>query len=104
MVPLNEAQKAYFANLSIFDYASTVVLTAINITAAVLLFRLRRTAVPFFAATLVFTLGLTIRAVFRSNWLEALSLGGLVGASLGWLTALAVLLYATRLRRRGILR
>jgi len=34
IVPLNEAQKAYFANLSIFDRASTMVLGVTNIAAA----------------------------------------------------------------------
>lgn len=103
IVPLNEAQKAYFANLSIFDYASTMVLGVTNIAAAVLLFRLRRTAVPLFASALILNLALTTRAVLGSKWTQAIGANGLVGASLGLLTILAVLLYAMRLRQREIL-
>jgi hypothetical protein len=103
VVPLNEAQQTYFARLTIFDHATTVILIATNVTAAILLFRLRKTAVPLFAAAVALNLGLTIRAVFGSNWVEAIGHRGLAGY-LGWCIILAVLLYTVSLRSRGILR
>jgi len=30
MIPLNESQRTYFANLTIFDHATTAILAAIN--------------------------------------------------------------------------
>jgi hypothetical protein len=102
LVPLTEAQKTYFAHLSFFDHASTVILAAINIAAAILLFRLRRTAVPLFAAAFVLNLGLTIRAVFGSNWVEVIGHNGLAGY-LGFCIILAILLYTVSLSRRAIL-
>jgi hypothetical protein len=89
-VPLNEAQEAYFANFSIFDYISAATLGALNITAAVLFFRLRRIAIPLIAGALALNLALSVRAVFRSNWIEAMPPGGLLGACLAWFIALAV--------------
>jgi hypothetical protein len=100
-VELNPAEKAYFANLSIFDHASTVVLGAINMTAAILLFRLRKAAVLFFCIGFVLNLVLTVRAVFGSNWTEAM--GGSVNPFWALLAAFAIVLYAMRLAHRGIL-
>jgi hypothetical protein len=35
MIPLNESQRTYFANLTIFDHATTAILAAINIAAVI---------------------------------------------------------------------
>jgi hypothetical protein len=101
-VPLNEAQKAYFAHLTLFDHVTTAILLATNATAAILLFRLRETAVPLFAAAFLLNLGLTIRAIFGPYWIKAIGSGGLAGY-FGLVIGLAILLYTVSLRRRGIL-
>jgi hypothetical protein len=101
-VPLNEAQQTYFAHLTLFDHITTAILLATNAAAAIFLFRLRRTAVPMFAAAFLLNLGLTIRAVFGSNWIEAIGTHGLAGY-LGLCIVLAILLYVISLQRRGIL-
>jgi len=102
LVPLTEAQQAYIAHLNFFDYVITAIVTALNIAAPILLFRLSRTAVPLFAAAFVLNLGTVIRAVFGSNWTEAIGHHGM-GGYLGLFIAFAISLYAIRLRRRGIL-
>jgi hypothetical protein len=102
--PLDDAQKAYFAHVSIFDNASSVILAAINTIAAILLFRLRKTAVPWIAGAFALNLGLTLRAVFDPNWIKAIGAGGLAGDLSLFIIGLAIMLYAIGLRRRGILR
>jgi hypothetical protein len=102
-VPLNAAQRTYYANLGIFDHLATLALGTINLIASISLFRLRASAVPLFGVALVLNFALSIRAALTSNWLESLGRDGRVGASLGLIIALAVLLYALRLRHKGIL-
>jgi hypothetical protein len=83
MIPLNESQRTYFANLTIFDHATTAILAAINIAAVIFLFRLRKTAIPLMAVALALNSALTVRTVLNSNWTTAIGGPGLVGASAG---------------------
>jgi|GraSoiStandDraft_46_1057282.scaffolds.fasta_scaffold294120_1 hypothetical protein len=99
---MNSAQQAYFASLTIFDHLATILLAFINIVAAVLLFRLRRTAVVLFAAALTLNVILSARALLTSNWFNTFDETG-ASVLAGVITALAVLLYSIRLRRRAIL-
>ncbi len=96
-------QNTDYASPGAFDYAADIVIAGLSLAAAVSLFRLRRAAVPWFTSVLALGLVLYIRTIFMSNWIDAFDLGELAFASLGWLTTLSVLLYAMRLRRRGIL-
>jgi hypothetical protein len=103
-VPLNEAGKTYLAHRTLFDYASAAILFATNVTAAILLFRLRKTAVPLFAAAFALDLGLTIREIIGPYWVKAIGSAGLTGDICAQFTGLAIVLYTISLRRRGILR
>jgi hypothetical protein len=101
-VAMNSAQQAYFAQLTIFDHLATVLLVSINLVAAIMLFRLRRTAVALFAAALALNLILTLRAMLNSNQLDIFQQSG-AGVLAGLITALVVLLYSLRLLRRAVL-
>jgi hypothetical protein len=99
---MNSAQQAYFAHLTIFDHLATVFLVSINLVAAIMLFRLRRTAVALFAAALALNLILTLRAMLSSNQLDVFQQSG-AGVLAGLIIAAAVLLYSIRLLRKAIL-
>ncbi|MBI4526361.1 MAG: hypothetical protein HY695_21385 [Deltaproteobacteria bacterium] len=102
-IPMNAAQQEYFASLGVLDYISSIGVGLISIWAAVLLFRLRKSAAPAFGLALALNTGLTLVHLLTKNWAEALGGSGLVGAFLGWVTLGCVFLYTRRLRRRGLL-
>jgi len=99
-VPLDPGEKEYFQNLTIWDHLITAVAGATNLTAAILLIRLRKSAVPLFGLGLALNVGLTIRAAIRSNWLQLSGSGaGLVGLGLAFL----ILLYSMWLKQKEVL-
>ncbi len=103
VVPLNPAQQAYLANLGILDFVATVGLTLLSFTAAVFLFCLQRTAVDLFAIALAYNLAFSLIHLLTTHWAQAFGGSGIVGASFGWCIPVAVLLYARRLAREGVL-
>ncbi len=92
----------YFPQLEILAL-NAIFAGALNLIGAVLLFRLRKAAVLFFAVSFVFSTAASIPGVLRSNW-KAIDFANLSERAIGILVALAILLYAMRLRRRGALR
>ena len=92
---------SYFPNLGVLVIGALAG-GAINIIAAVLLFRMRRSAVVLFGISFVFSTAMTIRGLVGSNW-KAMDAANLGGTTIGWLIALAIFLYALKLRQRGIL-
>jgi len=97
VIPLNEAQEAYFRSLTIFDYVTTVVIAASNLVGAVLLFRLKREAFHFFLAAFMVSLALAGYQALAKNWIGAIGGPGLVGTVLGWGTSVAIIIYSKRL-------
>jgi hypothetical protein len=93
---------SYFPNLGVFAVGA-IAGAAVNVVAAVLLFRMRRSALLLFGLAFLFSTAMTIRGLVGSNW-KAVDAANLAGITIGWLIALAILLYAMRLRQRGILR
>jgi glucose dehydrogenase len=93
---------SYFPNRGLFVLGA-IAGGAVNIIAAVLLFRMRRSAVVLFGISFVFSTVMTIRGLVGSNW-KTMDAGSPAAITVGWLIALAIFLYALRLRQRGILR
>lgn len=91
----------YFANRTFFDNLMTVVAGVINILAVILLFRLRKTAVPLFGVGLALNVALRVRDVATTNWLQ---LPGSTTGLLGLGIASMVLLYSIWLKRTEALR
>jgi hypothetical protein len=91
---------SYFPSLGVIALASIFV-CALNVTGAILLFLLRKTAVLLFAIALVLSTAASVPELV--NW-RAIGFTNLGGAAIGLLISLAILLYAIRLRQRGILR
>ena len=96
--------KAYYEGLTIIDYGVTVIVTLLNLTGAILLFRLRSKAVGFLGAAVgISALSLFYR-LFTSESSEALATPGSSGMVIGFVVSVAVVVYAYWLHSRSILR
>ena len=104
LVPLDEAQKAYFDSMSAFDHIASVVLVAVSFSGAILLFRLKRLAFHFFVGAFGTGLLMTIWHAFSKGLFAAVGGGGLAGEVIGSATQIAICTYCWILIRRGILR
>ncbi len=90
------AAKARFEKFDLFYRLSAAFLLAMNTTAAIFLFRLRKRAVDFFVAAIALRAVIDVRLALLSK-LPA-------GYTETWVLVLMVLLYAMELRKRGVLR
>ena len=63
--PFSDAQKAQLATQTAFDHSMTVLIVVLNLIGAIQLFRLKKTAFPFFLST--FLLGLVVTAIRSSR-------------------------------------
>jgi hypothetical protein len=102
-VPTDPPTQAYFHNLGVFDHLSTIALGIITLTATISLFRLRRSAVALFTTALAFNVALTAFHAVAKGWTQASGGTGLIATSLAWLTLGAIIAYARRLAKRGVL-
>ena len=102
-IRVTEAQRTYFANLSALDFLATVGLAVLVLIAATSLFFLHRVAVRLFAIVLACNVGFTILHLLSSNFVEASGGRGVTGMIGAWIVLVAILLYAMRLSKRGIL-
>lgn len=102
-ITITPAQEAYFVSLSAVDRFFSAAIGVIGLTAAVCLFLLRRVAVVMFSVALALNVAFTAVHAMRTNWTEALGGAGLIGALIGWLILIAVIVYARGLVRRGVL-
>ena len=103
VIKVNAAQEAYFASLTGMDWFFSLAIAVIGFSGAVSLFQLRRIAVLLFSVALGLNLAFTAFQAMRTNWIEALGGAGLVGALIGWLVLLVVIMYARGLVKKGLL-
>ncbi len=101
--PATAAQQQYFAAMTAVDHVLTAFVVLLNVGAGVLLFRLKRQAPPIFTFAFAVGVATVVYQVITTNWLEAVGIFGLVGAAVGWVINSAVIAYAWRLRKRGVL-
>ena len=100
---LNSAQQAYFDSLTAVDYVVTITMGSANLLGAVLLFLLKKPAFYLFVGTFCAGILVAVWETITTNWVAAISPGGLVGAAIGWAISLAVCMYCWRLIQRGVL-
>jgi len=100
---LTPAQQQYFASLGPLDYLGNSLALLISAWAAIEFFLLRRAAVRAFVVALIMNLGLTAFHLLATNWREAAGGSGVATVMLSWIISAAVLLYARKLERDGIL-
>lgn len=96
------ATKAYQEHLTSFDRVAMATFGLVWEVAVVVLFFLRKYAVPLFALAICLHLALDISLATTTNWLVLLKKGIYVEAVF-YIIDLAILLYAIRLTRKGIL-
>lgn len=102
-IVLTPAMKTYYASLTPFDWVFTLAISVTGVSGAIAFFRLRKVAVSLFQLALVLNVTFTIFHLTRSNWIEATGPSGIVGLLLAWAIHIAVILYARRLAKRGVL-
>lgn len=103
-VLLPPAAREYYDRLGFLDYALTLGVTALNLWGIVLFFRLRAIAVNVFIAALGLALLINAYQFLFKGLAPALGGAGGFGMVLGLLLWGAILLYAYRLKTRGVLR
>lgn len=100
---MNAAQRAYFANLGILDYLSTILISLLTLTATVLLFRLRKTAVLFFGIALALNVASALLQAFTTNLAQVVGGSGFLFMFLAWIILGTVVVYARKLDQKGLL-
>lgn len=103
-ITVSQPQRAYFAGLTVLDYLATIITGLLNLSGAIALFLLRRLALYLFLGGFSAGLVLSVAQALTLDWVAALPSGGLIGAILGWLIAIGIILYAWRLARAGVLK
>jgi len=110
MYPVPEQQLAMFRNQSMASLLFGLALTTLSLTAATMLWLLRRRAFDLFLASFVLSLGSLAWQLVSGGPLAALmTQGALVlviavfSIIIGYGTTLAICVYAWRLRQRGVL-
>jgi hypothetical protein len=101
---ISDAQRDYFESQGFLDYALAIVNGVGNLTAAILLFMLRRAAFHTFAGMFVFGLFVLGYNVLFKNWVGAVGTSGVVGGLIGLGFSAAILFYVWHLFRKGVLR
>lgn len=104
LISFDPAMQTYFDSLSTFDYVQSLLAGAINLAGAISLFRLCKSAVWLFAVALGLNGFLTLSHMLTTNWMEAMAeTGGMGSLFLGWLIGLGIVVFALRLRQKGVL-
>lgn len=101
---LPEDQRQYLANLSATDYAISFLIASINLTAAILLFRLRKASFHFFMASLLLNVLVTIWHATTNGFYPAAGGAGIVGILASYAFRVAICFYVWRLVRNGTLK
>jgi len=101
-VKITAAQKAYYASL--YDWFAGLAIGFIGLGAVVALFLLRRIAVTLFSVALVLKITLSAVQILRTNFMETVSGAALWGDVFGYLILIAVIVYARKLAKNGVLR
>jgi hypothetical protein len=101
VISLQTTQKQYFDNLTSLDLFLTVLLGLCNLTGAVLIFLLRKSAFYVLAAALILNIFITIWHTISKGYAEAM--GGISWILIGLLIPLGICLYCWWLKTKGTL-
>ena len=102
-IPLTPEQQAYLARFSIFDRVIGYFDVGIILVGVTLLVAMRRAAVPVLALAFALNLFSTAVVWFKANPREIVSWVGLAVQAGGYVLLAAVVYYAWRLDKRGLL-
>jgi hypothetical protein len=91
------------SSLGPIDYVGNGLILVFSGWAIVELFLLRAAAIRALLFVLLMNFGLTAVNLLETNWLEAVGLSGMVTVGVSWAVLAAVLAYAWKLKRDGVL-
>lgn len=100
-IPLDAAQAGYVGSMAPLDFTATAIIGMCNILGAVSLFRLRKAALTFFAASLAINIALTIWHIIAKGFVAVV--GGALPIVLGFAPLLAIIAYTAHLARKRLL-
>ena len=104
IIQINETQQEYFRSQNMIDISLTMVTGLLNFSGAVMLFLLKRYAFHAFVSAFVISMFMTILHILFKNWIDAIGGPGLVGAIIGWLISISIIIYTKSLLNKGILK
>ena len=96
--------QAHYERLTIIDYGVTVVVTLLNLTGAILLFRLRSKAVGFLGMAVGISAFSFLYRLFTPESHQALAAPASSGMVIGLAVSIVVVAYAYWLKSRRVLR
>ena len=99
--PLNDSARAYYHSLSPLDWAAALLGLLLTLAATVALFRLDKVAAPLLTAGAIFTTLRVAKYVIMNGY--AAAVGSMLGPLIGIGLAIAICVYAWRLRAQGVL-
>jgi hypothetical protein len=100
-IPPEGAQGAALKSVTTLDWIGSQIISIVSLAGGVFLFLLRKRAVTFFLIGLVMSVVFNVYYAVRIKSSEALL--ALLIACVGWVIKIAVIWYARRLARRGVL-
>lgn len=104
-IPVTPPVKAYMESLGAIDYAATIILLLLSLSATLTLFMLRKEAYYLFCTSLIINIAMTIWHSIAKGALEAMASikGSMTGAVIGWAILSAICIYSRHLKSRQIL-
>jgi len=104
IIPTNQAQQAYFDSIGTGGILFSIFITILNMTAAVMLFLMKRHAFYFFLGGFFLSVMITVRDIISNNLIEAMGVLGLIPIFISWAFIIAIILYTRKLIKRGVLK
>ena len=100
---VDAAGRDYVLSLTVFDFIATGGVSALTLSAGVLLLLRQRLAVALFSTALACNMGYALVHALTTKWFAAIGWSGAIGVLLAWCALFGVVLYSRRLAARGIL-
>ena len=110
IIPVSDAQRAYFQSQGIVDYALSALTLVLNIAGVIFLFLLRRPALYCFGGGFFINVLNSIYQIIFKDWIGAISsssagmIGAIIGAGIAVTINLAIFLYVLYLYVTKVLR
>ena len=103
IIPITEVERAYFDNLSIFDWAMSAISTLLNVVAVITLFLLKKITIKAWGLVCICTGLFTIDAMIFTDYLKVIEGSGLVGSLIGFILVVGIFVYSRKLDKNGCL-
>lgn len=97
------AEAAYFASLTPIDLTLTVLLAISGLVGAIMLFRLKRSALVFFLIALVLNISYSIWTFLMNPAFRTVAQQSVIGLITGLTVVSLITFYVYRLKKRGLL-